>query len=427
MSFVCSPRRSSGASPLWSVVRSHVAGLCLVVGGVNSAALGEDGPVVDAVWRKQTINDRSPFEAAGVADFNGDGLLDVFCGDAWYQAPKWTWHQVREVAKGTNPHYYEDFADSPLDVNGDGRTDIVTCAYFSRKVAWVEQPSDPTKPWTEHLIDNPGSMETAYLLDLYGDGKPVFFPNVGNRVGFYELIASKPAVEWKYRELSPAGAGHGMGHGDINGDGRIDLIVPKGWYEQPARRDGEWQFRPEWDLGAASIEILGHDFDGDGDTDIAWGAGHNFGLFWSKQSVDAQGKRVWTQESIDDSFSQVHVLHLTDFDGDGTKEFLTGKRIYAHASEPGATDAPCLHHYRFDRGASKWVKTVIYRGEPAPAAPANPEQRDAMVDFRRGSAGTGLQMVIRDLDQDGDEDIVAPGKSGLYWFENLRLNKAAGG
>jgi hypothetical protein len=270
-------------------------------------------------------------------------------------------------------------------------------------------------------------METAYLLDLYDDGKPVFFPNVGNRVGFYELIASKPAVEWKYRELSPAGAGHGMGHGDINGDGRIDLIVPKGWYEQPARRDGEWQFHPEWDLGAASIEILGHDFDGDGDTDIAWGAGHNFGLFWSKQSVDAQGKRVWTQESIDDSFSQVHVLHLTDFDGDGTKEFLTGKRIYAHASEPGATDAPCLHHYRFDRGASKWVKTVIYRGEPAPAAPANPEQRDAMVDFRRGSAGTGLQMVIRDLDQDGDEDIVAPGKSGLYWFENLRLNKAAGG
>jgi hypothetical protein len=44
--------------------------------------LGEDGPVVDAGWRKQTINDRSPFEAAGVADFNGDGLLDVFCGDA---------------------------------------------------------------------------------------------------------------------------------------------------------------------------------------------------------------------------------------------------------------------------------------------------------------------------------------------------------
>ena len=49
-----------------------------------------------------------------------------------------------------------------------------------------------------------------------------------------------------------------------------------------------------------------------------------------------------------------------------------------------------------------------------------PEERDAMKDFRPGSAGTGLQMAIHDLDGDGDLDIVAPGKSGLYWFENPR-------
>jgi hypothetical protein len=48
-------------------------------------------------WRKHTINDRSPFEAAGVADFNGDSKLDVFCGDSWYAAPNWTQHKVRYV------------------------------------------------------------------------------------------------------------------------------------------------------------------------------------------------------------------------------------------------------------------------------------------------------------------------------------------
>lgn len=122
------------------------------------------------------------------------------------------------------------------------------------------------------------------------------------------------------------------------------------------------------------------------------------------------------------TFSQVHTLHLADFDGNGELEFVTGKRIYAHASEPGATAEPCIYVFAFDRKASKWMKSTVHFGTPAPAAPLNPEHRDALKDFRPGSAGTGLQMVVCDLDNDGDIDMVAPGKSGLYWFENLRLS-----
>jgi hypothetical protein len=151
--------------------------------------------------------------------------------------------------------------------------------------------------------------------------------------------------------------------------------------------------------------------------------GHDFGLHCLKQSKDDKGNRIWTKEDIDNTFSQVHALHLGDFDGDGQLEFATGKRIYAHASEKGATDEPCVHIYKYDRSKSAWSKQIVYRGEPAPAAPLNPEQRDALKDFRRGSAGTGLQMAVTDLDRDGDLDLVAPGKSGLYWFENLRLSK----
>jgi hypothetical protein len=369
-------------------------------------------------WKKHVINDRSPFEAVGVADFNGDGKLDVFSGDSWYAAPDWTQYKVREVPPGTNPQYHEDFADAPLDVNGDGRMDIVTCAYFSRRIAWVENPSDPTTSWMEHTIDVPGSMETSYLLDLYGDKTPVLIPNVGGQVLLYELIAKAPKVEWKTRKLDPKGAGHGVGHGDINRDGRIDLITPNGWYEQPSDREAEWKLHSEFQLGAASIEIIGHDFDGDGDTDIAWGMGHDFGLHWLVQSTDEAGKRVWSKKDIDTSFSQVHALHLADFDGDGQKDFVTGKRIYAHASEPGATAEPCLYIFQFDRSKSQWRRSTVYFGDPAPAAPINPEQRDALKDFRPGTAGTGLQMALRDMDADGDIDIVAPGKSGLYWFEN---------
>ena len=118
-------------------------------------------------WKKHTVNDLSPFEAVGVADFDKDGDLDVFSGDSWYAAPDWTPHKVREVPRGTNPQYHEDFADAALDVNDDGRIDIVTCAYFSKKIAWLEQPEDPASPWSEHLIDTPGSMETGYLLNFF--------------------------------------------------------------------------------------------------------------------------------------------------------------------------------------------------------------------------------------------------------------------
>jgi hypothetical protein len=106
-------------------------------------------------WKKHTLNDQSPYEACGVADFNGDGQLDVFSGDSWYEAPRWTRHRVRSVpASEPNPHYHEDFCDAPLDVNGDGRPDIVTCNYFSKRVAWVENPGGTaTGPWTEHRFD----------------------------------------------------------------------------------------------------------------------------------------------------------------------------------------------------------------------------------------------------------------------------------
>lgn len=163
--------------------------------GINPEAMADD-KLPSVTWKMHSINDQSPYEACGAADFNGDGKIDIFSGDSWYEAPAWTKHQVRNVpASVPNPHYYEDFSDSPLDVNGDGRPDIVTCNYFGKRVGWVENPgSDSTKPWTEHEIDTPGNMETGELIDLNGDGKLDFLPNTGNVVVWYELTQQKPDV-----------------------------------------------------------------------------------------------------------------------------------------------------------------------------------------------------------------------------------------
>lgn len=404
-----------------NIPRLMIAGLCLLV--ANTRVQGDEPPNISG-WRKHTINDQSQFEAAGAADVNEDGRLDVFSGDSWYQAPDWKRHQVRTVLPGTNPHYYEDFADLPLDVNGDGHVDIVTCAYFNKRIAWVEHPGDPTQQWIEHTVDLPGHMETGRLVDLNGDGRLDFLPNIGGTVAWYEITSRQPTVTWRKHELGSAGAGHGIGVGDLNRDGKTDIITAKGWYEQPSGGSDTWTFHAEFELGAASILIIGRDVDGDQDTDIVWGLGHGYGLFWLRQSTDTEGNRVWTQQRVDTTFSQVHTLHLADLDGDTQPEIITGKRIYAHETEPGATEAPCIYSYRFDRQKSRWNKQIIYEGTPALNAPKEAKNRWALKDFTRGSVGTGLQMDARDLDADGDIDLICPGKSGLYWFENLRLSQS---
>ena len=361
-------------------------------------------------WKKHVLNDRSPFEAVGVADFNGDGKLDVFCGDSWYEGPTWTRHKVRTLTDvQKNPHYHEDFADMPMDVNGDGRIDIVTGSWFLKRVGWVENPEDPTKPWIEHDIDNLGPLEAARLFDLNGDGQLDLLPGIARHVVWYERVQQKPEPIWKRHDLDKKGAGHGLGAGDVNGDGKVDILTPKGWYEGPA-----FTYHPDFDLGKpAGLEIIVHDVNEDGRNDLIWGNGHGFGLYWMEQTK----KGGWKTHAIDETFSQVHTLLMADIDGDGKKELVTGKRIYAHTAEPGATEAPCIYAFWNKKGT--WTRETIYKGTAPTSAPKNGKDRHAMKDFERGSAGVGLDVSAVDVDGDGDVDLVCPGKTGLYLFENL--------
>ncbi len=356
-------------------------------------------PKVGEGFKLHVINADSRFEAAGVLDVNRDGKLDIFCGGFWYEAPDWKKHFVREVKEEGN--YFYDFANLPMDVDGDGWVDIANAAWHNKMVFWERNPGKNDAPWEVFPIDTPGNIETALAVDINGDGQLDVFPNIMTSVAWYEYHrdASAPGgAKWEKHELPKVAASHGLGAGDINKDGRCDVVAPKGWLEQTATG---WQWHPEFDLGHASIPILVHDVDGDGDSDIVWGFGHDYGLFWLEQQ-NANGQRTWEKHLIDKSWSQPHFMVMADLDNDGKAELVTGKRYYAHnGNDPGENDPECVYYYKFDASTKNWTRHTIHEG---------------------GRVGFGINTAVVDIDGDGDLDVVAPGKSGLYLLENLTKN-----
>jgi len=347
-------------------------------------------------FKLHVINADSRYEAAGILDVNRDGKLDILSGGFWYEAPDWKKHFVREIKEEGN--YFYDFANLPMDVDGDGWTDTVGAAWHNKMVYWVRNPGKTDEPWQVFQIDTPGNMETAIAVDINGDGQPDILPNIMTEAAWYEFHrdASAPQkVRWEKHPLPKEAAGHGNGAGDVNKDGRCDVIAPRGWVEQTA--DG-WLWHPEFDLGSASVPVLVFDVDGDGDSDLIYGLGHNYGLFWLEQKNDS-GQRTWEKHLIDDSWSQPHFMLMADLDNDGKDELLTGKRYYAHnGNDPGENDPRCIYYYKFDAATKKWARHLVSEG---------------------GTVAFGINTGVADMDGDGDLDIVAPGKSGLYLIENL--------
>ena len=83
-------------------------------------------------------------ESVAVADFNKDGRLDILSAEYWYEAPAWTKHKIRDIP--FNGSYIDNFSDLPVDVDGDGYTDIVQIAYFARRIVWLKNPGKPARP-----------------------------------------------------------------------------------------------------------------------------------------------------------------------------------------------------------------------------------------------------------------------------------------
>jgi hypothetical protein len=343
-------------------------------------------------------------EGVTTLDMNGDGLPDILSGAYWYENPgpnggEWKRHQYREA--GIINELVSDCGEWTVDVNHDGAPDVVTAGWMTNGVWWYENPKKLGAEWKRHFIADSYDTEGGWMADINGDGKADLVLAHYNHSGILWIDFSGPEPKVHHvggREQD----GHGIGVADIDGDGKADILTPNGWFRQIDADKDQWEWHPDWNLGDAGFPILGCDVNNDGKMDIIYGKGHSYGLYWLEQQGTG-GSRRWVKHTIDESFSQVHALKLVDIDGDGELELLAGKRYRGHSgNDPGSYDPLVVYYYKINRKTGEFTRYPI---------------------SVNGTAGAGTQFVTEDLDGDGDIDIVTAGKTGVHFFENLKIDR----
>lgn len=338
------------------------------------------------------------FESANVFDVDHDGILDVFSGSFWYKGPDFI-HRTHIGALKRYSEYYDDFSTIVVDINKDGMEDVVTGGWFEGTLIWKENPGKEGI-WKEHVIAHCGNIESTRAWDINGDGIPEIIPNTpGKPLVIYRITRDQSGPTFDSIKVADS-QGHGLGYGDINGDGRGDLIIAEGWLESPADPFTQpWVLHKDFSFVQASVPMLAVDVNSDGMTDLIVGQGHDYGLSWYEQRMDKKNGRTWVKHIIDPFNSQFHTMEWEDIDNDGKAELITGKRYRAHDDhDPGAHDPVGLYYFKWN--GDSFNKEVISFGK------------------RGEGKGTGIYFRVIDINHDNWKDIIVAGKDGLVIFYN---------
>jgi hypothetical protein len=379
-----------------------------------------DSGVHPASFLKIQLNPDFYSEGINYADINRDGKLDIIAGPYWYPGPDFKTKVPFRQPRATPFDISGDsdcYTIFTFDMNSDGWLDILSFRLpGGAEAVWYENPKGGAGDWVEHLAFSAVQDESPAFTDMDGDGKPELV-TVSNGYGGWALADwTKLQAPWTFVPVTSKGSWgpytHGLGTGDVNGDGRTDLILAEGWWEQPASRSAApWVQHPAafWaqELPGESYggaQMFAYDVDGDGDADIVTSLqAHGWGLAWFENQNGAFVKHMIVDNRADEAeygvaFAQPHAMALADLDGDGLSDIVTGKRKGAHGIGLGAElDAPAVLY---------WFKLVRASSQP-------PHYEPHLIDSQ---AGIGTQVVVGDVNGDGLPDILTAARAGAFLF-----------
>ena len=367
-------------------------------------------------FEKTVVDTQFRSEGVALADVNRDGKPDVLAGNVWYQAPDWKPHEIAPVQQfDKEKGYSNSFLNYSADANGDGWLDQIVIGFpGSQPVVWRENPKGRPGPWPEHVIFRHACNESPAFAPLFNaGGSPLLvFSYDNSQMAWFEPgkdlysefishpISQRFTAEEEQKRCGVYTFYHGLGVGDVNSDGRADVLVRNGYWEGPRDpRVGPWNFVFA-NFGQECAQMHVYDVNADGLPDVLTSSAHKIGVWWHEQHRGSEGVQ-FVERLIDDSFSQSHSLVMADVNGDGLQDIVTGKRFWAHGPngdiDPNA--AAVLYWYELERenGNVKWIRHEI-----------------------DNDSGVGTQFVVADVDGDTLADVVTANKKGVFVFIQRR-------
>jgi hypothetical protein len=385
--------------------------ICLVLLFMGASLAAQDFALHS--FDRTQLTDVYYSEGIAAGDLNRDGHVDMVYGPYWFAGPDFkTKREIYPALAQPKDKYADHFFAWVHDFNSDGWNDVLTAGFPGKPGFVYENPQAASfdNPWPKHQILDSVSNESPHFTNLVGDAQPELVCTRGGYFGYAAINERKPFSPWEFHPISekiaPVPFGHALGVGDVNNDGRQDILMKDGWFEQPAKLEdaATWTLHKHRFCNPGGAEMYAYDVDGDGDNDVITSiAAHDFGLVWHEQLKTDAGITFKQHTILGDEaahnrygilFSEPHSVNLADIDGDGLKDIVTGKTYWSHHMKSPLWNAGAVVYWfqlvRTKEGID-WV----------------PHQAD-------GEAGIGRQVIVQDINKDGLPDIASGGMKGAH-------------
>ena len=291
-----------------------------------------------------------------LGDMDGDGDLDIVLAEgefsnnevfAWLEYPNWTVHNIDQNFLTATMDYVPDLAVADLDGDGDMDVILPNSHNSSQKSLWWWENSGNGGSFTRHTIfsADDSHIKDVDVADFDQDGKLDIVLRYENIVRFFYQDNAR-SNNWIQRSQSITNH-EGMGVGDVNGDGLVDVVHNGKWLKNPGNRSSSWSVFTIDSSAPDSSRVAIGDIDGDGLADPVIGNSEAIGsIKWYKRSNDSN----WIATTVQNDLNGAHTLQIADMDRDGDNDIVVGT---LHSSNPG------MAVYVNSNFGSSWNQNIV--------------------------------------------------------------------